>query len=89
MSDRDLARFAYQTTQDFASFQRQANAAHERAKNQPVSDAYRMTFVPPAEWGAVTERIAATYMGEPAERLRFTEHEPIWRLRVPVRGYDT
>ncbi|QEX18051.1 hypothetical protein FRZ44_33550 [Hypericibacter terrae] len=88
MSDGDLARFASQAAQDFASFQREASAAHDRAKNQPLGDAYRMTFVPPPEWGAVTERIEATYMGISAVYLRFASHEPIWQLRVPVRGFD-
>ncbi|QEX23365.1 hypothetical protein FRZ61_33030 [Hypericibacter adhaerens] len=88
MNGVDLARFTQRATQDFASFQRKAGAAHERAKDQPVGDAYRMTFVPPRAWGAVTERIEATYKGLKAVYLRFANHGPIWQLQVPVRGFD-
>jgi hypothetical protein len=88
MNSVDLARFANQASQDFASFQRQAGAAYERAKDQPVGDAYRMTFVPPQDWGAVTESIEATYKGLKAVYLRFANHDPIWQLQVPVRGFD-
>lgn len=89
MTDDSFTRLANKAAHDFAAFQRDANTAHERNKDQPVGDAYRMTFVPPPTWGAATERIEATYNGLPAVHLRFANRDqPIWQLQVPVRGFD-
>jgi hypothetical protein len=71
-----------------------ATAAAHYAKllrsDQVVGEAFRMTCEPPAEYGVIVERSPLTYMGYPAERLRFGKHhEAVTRLTIKVKGHDT